>query len=71
MTHRLTAAVALILASSASADPYQYDLRSVFQREGLKDLQPPGLFVEPRIESALLLVGMGLLLLGARARRRV
>jgi len=57
MTHRLSAVVALILATSASAEPYEYDLRSVFQREGLKDLQPPGLFVEPRIESALMLVG--------------
>jgi hypothetical protein len=45
MRHRLAAAVALVLASSAQAQQYEFDARSKFEREVLKEagsrLRPP------------------------------
>jgi hypothetical protein len=50
-------AAALLQGAAALADPYAFDLRSRFVREDERDLRPPGLDVEPRIDSALLFVG--------------
>jgi hypothetical protein len=51
------AALILLHCSAAGADPYRFDLRSQFVREGKPDERPPGLDVTPRIGSALLFVG--------------
>jgi len=55
----LPGAIAAILlhGASALADPYDFDLRSKFTREDERELRPPGLDVQPRIDSALLFVG--------------
>src|SRR4029453_10406675 len=41
----------------AQADPYQFDLRSKFIRDPTEETRPQGLYVQPRIESALLFIG--------------
>jgi uncharacterized protein (PEP-CTERM system associated) len=57
MKCRLASAMMLTFASSAQAQQYEYDLRSKFEREALKETMQPGFFYQPRIESALMLVG--------------
>jgi len=51
----------LLLASwgggEARAEPYHSDLRSRFERDFDKEEPKPGLYLEPRIESAVMLVG--------------
>ena len=50
-------AALLLQAPIAGADPYHYDLKSKFIREDDTEQRPPGLDLEPRIDSALLFVG--------------
>jgi hypothetical protein len=57
MKRTLAAAITLALATTAAAEPYQYDLRSRFTRElRMEDLKE-GFYLQPRIESALMFVG--------------
>jgi hypothetical protein len=51
------AAAAVLLHGTVLADTYQYDLRSRFIREVDEKELPPGLDLQPRIDSALLFVG--------------
>jgi hypothetical protein len=57
MNRILSCVIGFVLAASADAAPYEYDLRSRFTRDILEEEKPQGLFVQPRIESALLFVG--------------
>jgi len=50
-------ACGLAAAPALRADPYVSDLRSKFDREADKPEVHQGLYIEPRIESALMLVG--------------
>jgi hypothetical protein len=51
------ATLALALAATARGEPYQFDLRSRLEGGSDQREEKSGLFVEPRIESALMLVG--------------
>jgi len=57
LTIRCALTALLLHGSAAIADPYRYDLRSRFIREDDPDERPPGLDLQPRIDSALLFVG--------------
>ncbi len=57
VTARCAAAAILLHGGTVLADPYQYDLRSRFIREVDEKERPPGLDLQPRIDSALLFVG--------------
>ena len=57
ITIRCAVAALLLHACNATADPYRYELRSRFIREADPDERPPGLDLEPRIDSAVLFVG--------------
>jgi len=50
-------ACGLTVSPALQADPYVSDMRSRFDREADKPEVHPGLYVAPRIESALMLVG--------------
>ena len=50
--------LAIFMGTGATAEPYQFELRNRFETTPLlEEEEKSGLFVEPRIESALLLVG--------------
>jgi len=50
-------AVGVLQASVASADPHEFDLRSIFVRDAQREERPPGFDLRPRIDSSLLFVG--------------
>lgn len=54
---RCVVTAVLMHGAAASADPYQFDLRSKFMREPNTEQRPPGLDLKPRIDTAAYLVG--------------
>jgi hypothetical protein len=56
MRRSIACAVGLALAVAAGAEPYQSDLRSQFERGLDRPEQTLGWFLQPRVESAVLLV---------------
>jgi hypothetical protein len=57
LTLSCAAAAALLQGGLAQADPYEFDLRSIFTREKDLETRPQGLDLRPRIDSGLLFVG--------------
>ena len=57
LTLRCALAALLLYGGAAMADVHRFDLRDQFIRERDPELRPPGLDVQPRIDSALLFVG--------------